>query len=70
MMESALLTPEVRFWLLELDAGCDNDEILNRCRNAEQPHIRGCRWWIWFSENRDTLSRLLLMTRSCNQPSP
>lgn len=26
------------------DAGCDNDDILNHCRDPEQPHIRGC--WV------------------------
>ncbi len=24
------------------DAGCDNEEVLNHCRDAKQPHIRGC----------------------------
>jgi hypothetical protein len=26
------------------DAGCDNDAILNHCRDANQPHVRGC--WV------------------------
>jgi hypothetical protein len=26
------------------DAGCNNDDILNHCRDPEQPHIRGC--WV------------------------
>ncbi|MCE9566332.1 MAG: hypothetical protein K8U57_30275 [Planctomycetes bacterium] len=26
------------------DAGCDNDDILNHCRNANQVHVRGC--WV------------------------
>jgi hypothetical protein len=26
------------------DAGCDNDEVLSHCRDAEQPHVRGC--WV------------------------
>ena len=24
------------------DAGCDNDEVLNHCRDAQQVHVRGC----------------------------
>jgi hypothetical protein len=24
------------------DAGCDNDEILNHCRDPKQVHVRGC----------------------------
>ncbi len=26
------------------DAGCDNDEILNHCRDANATHVRGC--WV------------------------
>lgn len=26
------------------DAGCDNEELLNHCRDTTQPHIRGC--WV------------------------
>ncbi len=26
------------------DAGCDNEDILNHCRDANQPHVRGC--WV------------------------
>jgi hypothetical protein len=26
------------------DAGCDNDAILSHCRDANQPHVRGC--WV------------------------
>jgi len=26
------------------DAGCDNDAILNRCRDANGVHVRGC--WV------------------------
>ena len=26
------------------DAGCDNDDILNHCRDANGPHVRGC--WV------------------------
>jgi hypothetical protein len=26
------------------DAGCDNDDILNHCRDATRPHVRGC--WV------------------------
>jgi hypothetical protein len=26
------------------DAGCDNEDILNHCRNAQQVHVRGC--WV------------------------
>jgi len=26
------------------DAGCDNDEVLNHCRDAAQVHVRGC--WV------------------------
>ncbi len=26
------------------DAGCDSDDILNHCRDANQPHVRGC--WV------------------------
>ena len=26
------------------DAGCDNDDVLNHCRDAKQVHIRGC--WV------------------------
>src|SRR5262245_6745956 len=26
------------------DAGCDNDEMLNHCRDANQVHVRGC--WV------------------------
>jgi hypothetical protein len=26
------------------DAGCDNDDILNHCRDLSQPHVRGC--WV------------------------
>jgi hypothetical protein len=26
------------------DAGCDNDDVLNHCRNANQTHVRGC--WV------------------------
>ena len=26
------------------DAGCDNDDILSHCRDAKQPHVRGC--WV------------------------
>jgi hypothetical protein len=26
------------------DAGCDNEDILNHCRDAKQTHIRGC--WV------------------------
>jgi hypothetical protein len=26
------------------DAGCDNDEVLNHCRDAKQVHVRGC--WV------------------------
>ena len=26
------------------DAGCDNDDILNHCRDASQVHVRGC--WV------------------------
>jgi hypothetical protein len=26
------------------DAGCDNDAILSHCRDADQPHVRGC--WV------------------------
>ena len=26
------------------DAGCDNDDILNHCRDAKQTHVRGC--WV------------------------
>jgi hypothetical protein len=26
------------------DAGCDSDDILNHCRDPEQPHVRGC--WV------------------------
>ncbi|MCE9566323.1 MAG: hypothetical protein K8U57_30230 [Planctomycetes bacterium] len=24
------------------DAGCDNEDILNHCRDANQVHVRGC----------------------------
>jgi hypothetical protein len=24
------------------DAGCDNADILNHCRDADQVHVRGC----------------------------
>jgi hypothetical protein len=24
------------------DAGCDSDDILNHCRDANQAHVRGC----------------------------
>jgi hypothetical protein len=24
------------------DAGCDNDDMLNHCRNEQQLHVRGC----------------------------
>ncbi len=26
------------------DAGCDNDEVLNHCRDPNQIHVRGC--WV------------------------
>jgi hypothetical protein len=26
------------------DAGCDNQEVLNHCRDPKQPHVRGC--WV------------------------
>jgi hypothetical protein len=26
------------------DAGCDNTDILNHCRDANAPHVRGC--WV------------------------
>ena len=26
------------------DAGCDTDDILTHCRDAKQPHVRGC--WV------------------------
>ena len=26
------------------DAGCDNDDILSHCRDANQAHVRGC--WV------------------------
>ena len=26
------------------DAGCDNSDILNHCRDASAPHVRGC--WV------------------------
>ncbi|MBM3979516.1 MAG: hypothetical protein FJ304_04385 [Planctomycetes bacterium] len=26
------------------DAGCDNDEVLNHCRDATATHVRGC--WV------------------------
>jgi hypothetical protein len=26
------------------DAGCDSEDILNHCRDANQPHVRGC--WV------------------------
>jgi carbon storage regulator CsrA len=26
------------------DAGCDNDDILNHCRDTGTPHVRGC--WV------------------------
>ncbi len=26
------------------DAGCDNDDVLNHCRDAKQTHVRGC--WV------------------------
>jgi hypothetical protein len=26
------------------DAGCDSEEVLNHCRDANQPHVRGC--WV------------------------
>jgi len=26
------------------DAGCDNDDILNQCRDAKATHVRGC--WV------------------------
>ena len=26
------------------DAGCDNDDLLNHCRDANQVHVRGC--WV------------------------
>jgi hypothetical protein len=26
------------------DAGCDNPAILDHCRDANQPHVRGC--WV------------------------
>jgi hypothetical protein len=26
------------------DAGCDNDDILNHCRDANVTHVRGC--WV------------------------
>jgi hypothetical protein len=26
------------------DAGCDNDDILNYCRETAQVHVRGC--WV------------------------
>ena len=29
------------------DAGCDNDDILNHCRDPKQVHVRGAGWWIW-----------------------
>jgi hypothetical protein len=24
------------------DAGCENEDVLNHCRNEAQPHVRGC----------------------------
>jgi hypothetical protein len=27
-----------------MDSGCDNDEILNHCRDPKQVHVRGC--WV------------------------
>jgi hypothetical protein len=26
------------------DAGCDNEDILNHCRDPKQVHVRGC--WV------------------------
>ena len=26
------------------DAGCDNDDMLNHCRDEQQAHVRGC--WV------------------------
>ena len=26
------------------DAGCDSNEVLNHCRDTNQPHVRGC--WV------------------------
>jgi len=26
------------------DAGCDNDDVLNHCRDPQQVHVRGC--WV------------------------
>jgi len=26
------------------DAGCDNEEVLNHCRDTKQVHVRGC--WV------------------------
>lgn len=26
------------------DAGCENEDVLNHCRDANQPHVRGC--WV------------------------
>ncbi|MCI0704909.1 MAG: hypothetical protein L0241_27940 [Planctomycetia bacterium] len=26
------------------DAGCDNEDVLNHCRDTNQPHVRGC--WV------------------------
>ena len=26
------------------DAGCDNEDMLNHCRDVNQPHVRGC--WV------------------------
>ncbi|MBA4192542.1 MAG: hypothetical protein C0467_31630 [Planctomycetaceae bacterium] len=26
------------------DAGCDNDDVLNHCRDEKQVHVRGC--WV------------------------
>ena len=39
-----------------LDAGCDNEEILNHCR-AQTPHARGC-WLIDLLTARAESSRL------------
>ena len=38
------------FWVRETladalqDAGCDNDDVLNHCRDTNQVHVRGC--WV------------------------
>ena len=26
------------------DVGCDSDDVLDHCRDAKQPHVRGC--WV------------------------